>query len=257
MKHVVAIVTPLYKKIPLASEVAALKHSFEVLADHQKFVVAPDTLDVSGYGNTLDGCVILRLNDKHFESVAAYSRLLLSKYFYQQFLPFEYVLILQPDTFVFRDDLDYWCELGFDYIGAPWPSGEVTRPYSFRGDHLIARLLPCWNKPIRKFVGNGGLSLRKVSAALSTLDNYWLRAKIWIGNEDMFWSLYSPNVPEEKQASLFALEENPSSYYKANRNRLPFGCHAWEKHEPEFWRTQFELSGDSKIISLRMGREER
>lgn len=239
----IAIVTPLYKQIPSASELASLAHGFKVLGKHKQFIVVPDTLDLSGYGDVLDHCAIMRLKAKYFVSVASYNQLLLSKFFYQHFTDFDYLLIFQPDAFVFRDDLDHWCEFGFDYIGAPWPNGEKIRPHSFRGAHRFDRLLPRFNKPVLKFVGNGGLSLRKVSTALKTLDSHWLTAKSWIRNEDLFWSIHSPNVPGEKMASMFALEENPSGYYKANGNHLPFGCHAWEKHEPEFWRMQFKLIG--------------
>lgn len=242
MTRTVAIVTPLYKDIPLASEVASLAHGFEVLRKYKKFILAPETLDLSGYGCVLDHCIIIRLKAKHFKSVASYNRLLLSKYFYQLFADFDYLLIFQPDAFVLRDDLDYWCGCGFDYIGAPWPKGEKIRPYSI-GARWLDRLFPWFNKPVLKFVGNGGLSLRKVSAAFNTLDKHWLVAKIWMRNEDMFWSLYSPNVPEVKLASLFSLEKNPSGYYEENGNRLPFGCHAWEQNEPEFWQTQFKLIG--------------
>lgn len=243
MTHTVAIVTPLYKKIPLASEMASLAYGFEVLKKHKQFVVVADNLDLSGYCHILDHCTIIRLNAQHFASIESYNRLLLSKYFYRLFVDFDYLLIFQPDAFVFSDELDYWCGCGFDYIGAPWHGGRKTHPYSFRGCSWVARLIPWFNKPVRHFVGNGGLSLRKVSTALTTLDDHWLIARLWIEYEDVFWSLYSPSVPDEKQASLFALEGAPSTYFKVNDHRLPFGCHAWEKNEPEFWRAQFKLLG--------------
>jgi hypothetical protein len=245
MMHTAAIVVPLHKKIPLPSELAALAHSVDVLKGYKQFAVVPATLALDEYAHVLDHCEIIRLPAQHFASVAAYSRLMLSAFFYERFSAFEYMLILQPDALVFRDELEYWCAQGFDYIGAPWPDGQVTRPFSFRGDHRLAKLLPWFNRPISLTVGNGGLSLRKISSARDTLQRHWLKATLWIGNEDMFWSLYSPRVPDEKQASLFALEEHAAAYYHANGDRLPFGCHAWEKHEPEFWHVQFAAHGIS------------
>lgn len=246
MMEMVAIITPLYKATPSATELASLRHGFAVLSTYKRYIVMPDTLDLSGYEDVLADCDKVRLPASHFASVASYNRLMLSKCLYERFADFEYLLIFQPDAYIFRDDLADWCDRGFDYIGAPWPNGEVSRPFSFRGDHLLAKILPWFNRPILRKVGNGGLSLRRVASAISTLERHWFKSRIWVGNEDLFWSLYSPKVADEQQASLFALEENPSSYYKANGNRLPFGCHAWEKHEPEFWRTQIELSRLSK-----------
>ena len=89
MTHTVAIVTPLYKKIPLASEMASLAYGFEVLKKHKQFVVVADNLNLSGYGHALDHCTVIRLDAKHFASIESYNRLLLSKYFYRLFADFE------------------------------------------------------------------------------------------------------------------------------------------------------------------------
>ena len=93
--------------------------------------------------------------------------------------------------------------------------------------------------------------MRKISSAMEALDKHWLAARIWTAHEDLFWSLYSRNVPGVKEASMFALEQEPSSYYRANGNLLPVGCHAWEKYEPEFWQTQFQLEGCVKLSQIK------
>ena len=36
-------------------------------------------------------------------------------------------------------------------------------------------------------------------------------------------------------AIQFSIETNPKEYYNLNNGKLPFGCHAWEKYDPEFW----------------------
>lgn len=251
MTHSIAIVTPLYKKKPSAAELASLAHSFGVLGKRRRFIVAPDALDLYEYGDVLNGCEIIRLEARHFESVATYSRLMLSKHFYQLFDAFDYMLLFQPDSIVFRDELDSWCELGYDYIGAPWPNGLDIHPFSIRFCPLTDSLLYRLYKPIRKYVGNGGLSLRKISTALETLDRHWLVARNWNVNEDLFWSIYSRKVPRVKEASMFSIEQEPSSYYRANGNLLPLGCHAWEKYEPEFWQAQFQLEGCAGLTHLK------
>lgn len=251
MTHTIAIVTPLYKKRPSASELASLEHSFGVLAKRKRFIVAPDDLDLSEYEDVLSGCEIIRLETRHFESVATYSRLMLSKQFYRLFDTFDYILLYQPDAIVFRNELDSWCERGYDYIGAPWPNGMDIRPFSIRSCPFANRFLYRLYKPIRKYVGNGGLSLRKISTALKILDRHWLVARNWDVNEDLFWAIYSPKVPGVKEASMFSLEQEPSIYFRANDNLLPLGCHAWEKYEPEFWQLQFQLEGCTRLLHLR------
>jgi len=44
---------------------------------------------------------------------------MMSPAFYDAFKAFDYILIYQLDAFVFRDELEYFCSLGYDYIGAP------------------------------------------------------------------------------------------------------------------------------------------
>ena len=47
-------------------------------------------------------------------------------------------------------------------------------------------------------------------------------------------------VPPNYQALKFSFEAMPSYLYKLNNNVLPFGCHAFEKYESDFWKIIFE-----------------
>lgn len=42
-------------------------------------------------------------------------------------------------------------------------------------------------------------------------------------------------VPSPIEASAFAFERSPRYLYELNNNTLPFGCHAWEKYDMDFW----------------------
>lgn len=53
---------------------------------------------------------------------------MLSAEFYDRFAAYEYVLIYQLDAFVFADRLAEFCQMGYDYIGAP-----------------VRRLTPLWH----------------------------------------------------------------------------------------------------------------
>lgn len=54
----------------------------------------------------------------------------------------------------------------------------------------------------------------------------------------LFWFLRKPSA---KKASRFSFEVHPRYLYQLYGNRLPFGCHAWAKWEPEFWREHIRL----------------
>jgi hypothetical protein len=44
---------------------------------------------------------------------------MLSIDFYKRFRDYKFILIYQLDAYVFRDELEYWCEQDYDFIGAP------------------------------------------------------------------------------------------------------------------------------------------
>ena len=68
-------------------------------------------------------------------------------------------------------------------------------------------------------------------------------------NEDHFWSdravLFRPefNVAAVQQGLEFAFERHPEVCFARNRNRLPFGCHAWAKWGREFWIAKLREQG--------------
>jgi hypothetical protein len=175
------------------------------------------------------------------------------------------MLIAQTDVLVFADQLEEWCNRSYSYIGAPWFKG-LTRPslpLSFLG------------------VGNGGFSLRKVSDCLMVLSSPVYRPPVngrvslrlseiflLIGfikkalrfsyrfppvrlviNEDIFWGVVVPDrcdsftVPEPEDAISFAFEAAPEYLFELNGRKLPFGCHAWERYNPQFWRDTLKKIG--------------
>jgi len=60
-------------------------------------------------------------------------------------------------------------------------------------------------------------------------------------NEDGFFSIYAKNLDKSFRvappdvAMHFSFECQPERLYKMTNQKLPFGCHAWQKYNPEFW----------------------
>ena len=233
-----AVLVPVYKPRPTASERFSIARTMEVLGRHPIWLVAPESLDTAPYTELFPTLRVARFPDAYFQGIPGYNRLLVSPFFYEKFADYEYVLICQTDVYVFADELDDWTRKGYDYIGAPWietpPSTKRWSPFNF-------------SRFMTGKVGNGGFSLRKVSSHLRNARR-WSR---WVGlisgptrtkiHEDYFWSLLVPRfdrafrIPSLREALGFAFEYQPSKCYALNEGRLPFGVHAWEKYEPEFW----------------------
>ena len=87
-----------------------------------------------------------------------------------------------------------------------------------------------------------GSSLASVHKKTSKIINKAILKKyIDYRNEDLFWSFeaakYVPNfkVASVNDALQFAFEVNPKVCFKRNNECLPFGCHAWNKYDRDFW----------------------
>jgi hypothetical protein len=267
----VTVLIPVYKNTMSRLEALSLVQCLRILKAHRIILVTHKQVDTAVYKNQFETAGIdfhTELFDKtYFDSVFSYSRLLMSREFYQRFSDSQYVFIYQLDGFVFRDELEYWCSQGYDYIGAPW-----FKHYGKQSNKL-------WK------VGNGGVSLRKVEAYLKRLDASFPLASSWyyiksirlkklfpMGlrtlrmlfilifaqksveyivehftdervNEDCFWAeafqhtSLKMRIPDVLTGARFCVEKHPSEVYKLLGEKLPFSCHAFDKYEYDtFWK---------------------
>jgi hypothetical protein len=175
------------------------------------------------------------------------------------------MLIYQLDAYVFKDELEYWCNKDYDYIGAPWAykngSGKIELRTGNGGFSLrkISSHINLFKK--RKIVGSrkelinelwnkGKLNFSKIYTSVPKLFGFGNNSKYFIKqfkeNEDYFWTLYAPQIDSNfkvappKEAMKFGFELEPRYLYNLNQKKLPFGCHAWEKHEPNFWKNHIK-----------------
>lgn len=180
--------------------------------------------------------------------------MMLSKEFYTLFDDSEYILICQTDAWIFSDRLEEWCDYGYDYVGAPWPKRRVYNlPIIKQFLWLRRKLLGGGDRILRQDyfgrVGNGGLSLRRVSSMISACERYADRAQEFkenkgiVFNEDWFWALVPKEFkyPSFDKALEFSFDSHPDLCYKLAEGRLPFGCHGWFKRRNiEFWSPLIE-----------------
>jgi hypothetical protein len=237
MKKIIVLV-PIYKAALDTLEYFSLKKSLAALRGREVLLVGPEGLDLTFYNSHFPDLPFRAYPAECFASIPGYNRLLMSGDFYRQYLDYEFMLILQTDAVVLKDDLDYWCAQPFDYVGAPWPDGYelFINGGRFGGD--------C-GKHVKVYVGNGGLSLRRISKCISLVEEFEGEIIDFFNrtgsSEDLFFSfigMVSQDfiIPNEIIASRFALELRPSYYLKVNGGHLPMGGHAWWKYEPDFWR---------------------
>jgi len=248
--QLVTVVIPVYKEIPDPNEVISLRQCLAVLGHYPIEFVGPASLNTTYYAELCDtktSFIYRSFDDAYFKNINGYNSLLLSKTFYKHFHNYRYILIHQLDAYVFRDELAYWCRQGYHYIGAPQMahSNGANDIQFLKG---YSKALNIVNKLFKtsyavKNVGNGGLSLRHVNKCLWLMTIMRSKLKNWgTLNEDGFFkyagNLLSPffRLPADDIALEFAIEVNPSAAMTSLNGKLPFGCHAFNKYEPEFWK---------------------
>ena len=252
MKHQVKVVVPIYKEKLGSQELLSLKNNVSVLKDYPVVILAPEGLDVSHTMQQVPGCEVMFVSNQWLgaNGIAGYNNMMLSTSFYEKFADCEYILICQTDAWIFRDDLKKWCSGEYDYVAAPWPKRKVySLPLISQFLWLRKKLLSKEGKIMRQDyfnkIGNGGLSLRKVSSFIQASIKYKERADIFkqnrgmLHNEDWFWALVPKEFtyPSFNEALEFSFDTHPDLCIGMTNGKLPFGCHGWyKKRNYNFWK---------------------
>jgi len=266
MKNVIVI--PVYKDTLTRQEELSLKQCVTILNKHDIVLISHRRLVLKEYEDIFNlyhkKLEIIYFEDHYFSSVSGYNRLMLSRFFYETFSQWDYMLIYQLDAFVFKDELNFWVDKGYDYIGAPWMklNGRLDKKNSGNGGFSLRKItsfihlfeyegkllnlagLQClyrYRGPIRK-----PLSIVKGLFGWHNSLNYFIDTCPI--NEDLFYvtlkhKIKQPfKIPDSAISMRFSFEENPSLLYHLSGEELPFGCHAWEINQyKEFWSRFIKL----------------
>lgn len=242
MKHTVCICIPVYKTTIDEIDSFSLKQLEKICGSkYDKYLICPDNFDYHEYEKILSLRDVVYFDEKYFKSTCTYSQLCVQYDFYKTFEAYDYMLIYQPDCLIFRDEIEDWCNMNYDYIGSP-----IVSKYSYWA-HFNR-----YNTPI---VGNGGLSLRKISTFMDICDDngeikhefenkYFKFDDILI--EDKFFCddlsyVFDIDKPSWKRAALFAFDMNCDYLADVyNIKNLPMGCHAYDKNI-RYWQTTIDI----------------
>ena len=258
----ITVVIPVYTHLLTDHEKSSLKNAMFVLKRIPIVIVKPLSLSGILLEDLAPGIPSISFPDIFFDSIEGYNRLMLSTQFYEAFSDSRYILIHQLDAWVFSDNLEEWCSMEFDYIGAPWiKRGIYQKPLVKQYMSLLRFFTKLTKTPDRQSlynqVGNGGLSIRKVSSHLKAtielkniIEIFLAGKRDHMHNEDVFWSVEVNRhltskftYPHYSQAIKFSFDKHPEYCYKINGGELPLGCHGWSKKRMyPFWKNIIKLS---------------
>ena len=248
----VKIVSPVYR--PLSDdEACSVRQTARILHRYPICFVVPQGVDAAPFKALVPNAETVTVGEEWLgrkHGIAGYNRMMLSAAFYDHFADTDYILICHTDAWVFRDELQQWCDAGYDCVAAPWIRRRIYNCPFVRLYTGIARLAAhLRHKPDRRLlygrVGNGGFSLRRVSAFREACTRYEATIDEYLGkrgplyNEDVFWATVPQEFryPSQDEALRFAYDTHPGYCYKLAGKTLPFGCHGWTKPRyNKFWK---------------------
>lgn len=226
-------------------ELSSFLQCLKIFYRRKIILVTHDKIELTEYIKRENENIQVEFFDqKYFLDISGYNQLLLSISFYKRFVQFKYILIYQLDSWIFKDDLDYWCDLKYDYIGAPWVDWFWSELHA-KSMTLPRKIVSKLGYKNFNLVGNGGFSLRNVHSCLANLKLFQFCVSRFKQNEDYFFSFfinsYNPffRVSPLEIALKFSFDENPQKAFELNNNQLPMGCHAWHKY-PGFWNDKIK-----------------
>lgn len=236
-----AVVIPYHKPFPSALELISLKRCCKILGNYPRYLVIPEGMNIDVLIESDEQLIIKYMNPSWFKSSVNYNLLCRHFSFYEYFLKFEYILLYQLDAYVFSDELNFWCDKKYDYIGAPWLNFEFQTHSKKKWGKAK------WLRPFLKRVGNGGFSLRRVSI-FKTASRFLWGLSLFFRNipEDVFWSNVGQRIwpffkfPDISDALAFAWDSAPSECFSLCGGKMPFGIHAWNTDYLEFWRDKID-----------------
>jgi hypothetical protein len=246
-KKQVAVVIPVHNEKPTYFEEISIRQCLKVLSNYPLVFLSRTTLDTSRYEELSMGKEdVSFLKMEYRPGVYGFDELMVSSRFYEQFLDYKFILIYHTDSFVFRNELEEWCNKDYDYVGAAIYNTDFINMF-----WTYSKLRHFLKLTKNRYNGNGGFCLRKVKP-------HYVNSKIFkpfttdVGKgfgEDMFWSFKIPilnpffKVPRFEKVKNFGYDGSPRELFELNNRQLPFGCHRWHMYDLDFWRPHFKEQG--------------
>ena len=246
-KKLVTLVIPIHLEEPSELEKVSLSQTLKVLNKFPITFMAPVGLNTAWYEGYCKGKATINFERFKWKGAYEFGKLMVSYEFYERFLPYEFILICHLDAFVFRDELEQWCHLDYDYTGS-----VIYNPTWYGSNTPLKKRLG-FTSP--EYYSNGGFALKKVQSFYDIAYNHrrYIRFYLWLRTvrkqsffDDIFVAQRFPTfgrfrMPPLSLAAKFGAayefwDERDLPFTTKDLNSLPFGIHGWIQYHPEYWK---------------------
>jgi len=232
----VAIVIPFHQENITPQEKISIEQCRAILCNYPRFLVVPRGMNVHKFIDVDPDLQVQEFDPDYFTSAVGYNLLCRRAEFYERFIDYEYMLLYQVDSYVFKDQLQEWCGKMYDYVGGPWLN------YNFQTTSKKWWVKLPVLRPFLKQVGNGGFSLRRNQIFFDESRRlYGWITKFKSMPEDVFWCNIANRlgarlkIPTTQEAVWFAFDAEPDKCFEITNGKFPFGCHGWNAEYKDYW----------------------
>jgi hypothetical protein len=252
-KMKVKVVIPIYKSILKKNEEKSLDNTMKKLSRYPIVFLVNDQVEIAPYLVKYPQASVMTVSDDWLgvrRGIQGYNEMMMSKDFYELFSDAEYILICHLDAWIFRDEIEQWCDAGYDMVAAPWPTRPIYRYFPIKQyvsiRNKIAKPEKTERARMRNHIGNGGLCLRRVQTFRDACVRYADKIQEYIArgpqkmlcNEDVFWAFEPKDfkLPSVEESFNFSYDCKPHICYRLNHKKVPMGCHGYaRKSRAKFW----------------------
>lgn len=232
-----AIVTPIWKECLTDAEFQNIAYTCSKVSDVDHYFIFPIGMNLEYYKKNFKNCLFKGFDPSSFKNIQNYNRLMLTSSFYKAFETYKGIVICQTDAIMLRALPERVFD--FDYLGAPWMTPFRLNRARILGWRKFGWLLSILYIGELVFVGNGGLSWRKIDAFLN-IEKHIKNSRISNPaiNEDLVISYLGAkgllNIPSRLVAEKVFVECDAVKMLNFDQ---VVGFHALEKFNPDLRKT--------------------
>jgi hypothetical protein len=231
------LVTPTHKSTLSLLEINRLRITLTHNPLTQHYFLVPESLQLSNLKNNFPSSKFIKYADNFFESKMAFNSFMLTPYFYESLMNYDYILMCELDSLIVKN-IEPILVNNFTYLGAAWnPSIYLTEHL---GKLYRRKIRIPFGKIHQLQSGNGGLSLRNTNKIYEIL-TLALKSKFFAREINEFrninWDVLTVfmlkkfGIPPllKSTADKFFIETTKTGLYNYDE---VYGFHALRRYDP-------------------------
>ncbi len=238
-KKKLAVVYITHRKLN-KDELLLFKYSIKNLRPYDKYLVISEDISLS---NQFKDFKLIKKRKHFFTHINGYNQLLMLPSFYNDFIDYKNILILQPDCVILKKGIDRFCDI-YPFIGSSFLKPKYVNKLWTSKVPRLGHLLSYLKYGLKIYGFNGGLSIRNVQFFKKNAPKLITNSNRLLYREDIIYSyltLLKIQSFDINVADKFCLEEK-LEFYDELKSIKSFAIHDPKKYNLKIYNEILSLS---------------